>query len=351
MNKNLIGIVLFCVFGALITTIVSNQSTPTVTIGHVDLSYPKTLSSKEKSVSPEAMLDIINKDISDKDIKSLINTLPSSLSDASPPSKLDVDAEGNLIINMKIKHLFEFYLTAIGEENLDIIILRIKESLKSQLKDQSLITANEILEGYLQYRNNIANIKNQYTESHDSEEFSMTLIKNMKDEIIQSRSAFLSQEVSEVFFTHEDEYDIYMMSRIEIGGNSNYSAEYKLELIQDLEDQAPSWITSASKRSNIVAINRLNELNLIKEGASESDIYDYRVSTFGQEIADKKNELDIKRNNWKNKINLHKKSVQRIMESDQYTESEKSTLINNLRDDNFQGSEKRRAIALDGYSF
>lgn len=358
MNKNLSMVILFFGLGIFIAFIILKDTNSTVIIasGHhkSEITHDKTSQQKikkEKAISSEMMTALIDNDMSDNNIDSLMNILPSSLLDAMPPLNLDVDKNGDLIINMKIKHLFEFYLTAIGEESLEVIILRIKHSLNSQLKGGSLLEANNILEGYLQYRNNIANIKNRYTDSYTGNAFSIKLVKDMKEEIIQSRESFLSNNVSDVFFSREDEYDLYMMTRIEIGTNTDYSSEYKSELMQSLSDQAPLWIIDQSKQSNQVSNNRQEEKNLLQSGISQAELHEFRVQKFGVDIANKKKTLDDKRADWKQKISEHQLAVDDIMSLDSYTLNDKKDMISKLRSINFNQNQIKRVEALDNIKY
>ena len=64
--------------------------------------------------------------------------LPPSLAGLDHGIKLGTDTNGNLIINDEIKELFEFYMSAMGEESLKQIITRIQSDMSSQLRSSAL---------------------------------------------------------------------------------------------------------------------------------------------------------------------------------------------------------------------
>ena len=126
--------------------------------------------------------------------------LPTSLRNTPMPEHLDINDDGSLIINKKILHLFEFYLSAMGEESIEVIITRIKSSLREQLTAQALDEALHILEGYLQYRNEITAIKQEYNQAIGANDYSLEHVINARDELIEARWRFLSKDVITAFF-------------------------------------------------------------------------------------------------------------------------------------------------------
>ena len=90
-----------------------------------------------------------NKVAFDKVIIENINTLydfdkplPKSLEGIDLNIALPLDSLGNLIVGMELRDLFELYLSATGEEELDDILLRIQYALAQQL------TAPALEQGY-----------------------------------------------------------------------------------------------------------------------------------------------------------------------------------------------------------
>ena len=83
---------------------------------------------------------------------SLLAVLPSSLKGVPAPSLLDVDAAGNLVINTKIRKMFDHYLSTHGEESSSQTIDRVKLLLKRQLSDPALAQALSIFDNYIKYK-------------------------------------------------------------------------------------------------------------------------------------------------------------------------------------------------------
>ncbi|MDX2321573.1 MAG: lipase chaperone, partial [Moritella sp.] len=136
--------------------------------------------------------------------------LPSSLLGSSLPVTLDVNEHGELVINKKIQHLFDFYLSAMGEESLDIIVTRIKHSLKSQLVEPALTQGADILAGYLQYLNQVTAIKLQFEQGIDPNnigEYALDNVIQFREMVLDARTIYLDDAVIVAFFGQADEYE------------------------------------------------------------------------------------------------------------------------------------------------
>mgnify|MGYP000069983635 CR=1 FL=1 len=302
----------------------------------------------EKTVPPEIISDLMSQERPDNETGELFyQTLPGSLSDAPKPASLETDLQGNLIINKRVQHLFEFYLMAMGEEPFENIIARIKHDLSSQLNADAYLIANNLLEGYLQYRNNIGIIKNQYAEQATISGTSMALIKEIKLAIRDSRSAFLPDEAISSFYSKEDDYDDYMISKAQILNNKALSVEQKrVELIL-LDENTPIELIQAQNGMNQLSKVRNSVSDLRKLGANDEDIYLYREQELGTDVADRLASLDTERQVWQARVNTYRVELANIESMDAYSKDEKHRMIEALRNEHFDEQEILRVRTLD----
>jgi len=302
----------------------------------------------EKTVSPEFISNLMAKEKpQDESAEIFYQTLPGSLSDAPKPAALESDAEGNLIINQRVQRLFEFYLMAMGEEPIESIIARIKYDLHTQLGDQAYLLANNLLEGYLQYRNNIGIIKNQYAEHVAISGNDMQLIKEIKLAIRDSRSDFLPDEAISSFYSQEDDYDDYMISKIQILSDQTLSAEEKRTALILLDENSPTELVHSQKKAKQLSgvSNSVKELR--KLGASNEVVYIYREQELGTEAADRLTTLDTERNAWQSRIDTYRIELNNIESMNAYSETEKQGMIDALRHQHFDTREILRVRTLD----
>jgi len=315
-------------------------------------------------VEPEYQ-DTFEKTVSNKDISNLIDTpelpteiaevfyatLPNSLSDSPTPSLLDLDANGLLIINMKVKRLFEFYLSAMGEDTLAECVLRIRHELSAQLQGPALNTAIEILEGFLQYQNNIGEIKNDFVARYSQEAYDLNRINEMKIAVRQSRGLFFSSHTANAFYQQEDEYDDYMLKQVAIRSDSSLSNEEKQTKYEALDATSPAWISQQDRQANLVSQVQQQEQAIRDNGGDEYAIQTLREKNYGAEAAQKLALLDIQREQWSQRVDQYRHESRDIHDNDNYTDSEKEQILNDIRLQHFSDSELIRIKALDKIAY
>lgn len=272
--------------------------------------------------------------------------LPTSLRNTPMPEHLDVNQDGSLFINKKILHLFEFYLSAIGEESLELVITRIKSNLKEQLTAQALDEALHILEGYLQYRNEITALKHEYNQAFSNNEYSLEYVINTRNELIEARWRFLPKDVITAFFEQEDEYENYMLSLATIARDNSLSKEQKTSAISLLNTQTPSWLIEQQNTANQLNKYRQQFRELLSQGASDSELRILREQEFSSEVSDRLSNLDTQRLQWQQRLSEYRVELVTILaiESDPKAQQ---VLIDELRSQHFTVQEIRRVNALD----
>ncbi|HBY88738.1 MAG TPA: lipase chaperone, partial [Colwellia sp.] len=254
--------------------------------------------------------------------------------------------DGSLIINKKILHLFEFYLSAMGEESIEVIITRIKSSLREQLTAQALDEALHILEGYLQYRNEITALKQAYNQAIGANDYSLENVINARDELIEARWRFLSKDVIAAFFAQEDDYENYMLGIASITKDNSLSKEQKDNAISLLNTQAPSWLIEQQKSANQLNEYRQHHSELISQGASEDEIRALREQEFSIDASDRLSTLDAQRLLWQQRLSEYRVELATILAIEPDRQAQQA-MVDELRSRHFNAQETRRVNALD----
>ncbi|WP_250659244.1 lipase secretion chaperone [Alkalimarinus coralli] len=304
--------------------------------------------SAEQVIDPAKLSEMVNKreEYSGAD-ELFFKTLPLSLRGTPRPTALGVDEDEELIADHRVKNLFEYYLTAIGEEPLDRIITRIQHDLSEQLDGIALAQANDLLEGYLQYRNNMAVIKNQFVNTYGSQTYDLDVVKEMKRVLRESRFGFLPEEAVTGFFEQEDQYDDYMMAKVSISANSALSASQKDLQLTQLDQSSPRWIIESSQRANLVSNVRAEEKALRAEGASEEEIYALRERSYGAEGAENLRALDQQRAQWRALVASYRVDLNNMIASAGGASNLDEASLNSLRSQYFDGPQLTRIRAID----
>lgn len=302
----------------------------------------------EKTVSKQAINDIFNTpDLTSEEAAIFHASLPQSLADSPLPSALDVNAQGQLVINMKVKRLFEFYLSAMGEDTLAECILRIRHDLSRQLNGEPLETALNLLEGFLQYQNHIGDIKNEFVARYDDQTYDLNRVSEMKSSVRQSRSLFFSEQANAAFYQKEDEYDDYMLKKVAIKTDRSLTAEQRQAEYALLDSDSPEWLSMQERQASLVSRIQAQEKTLRENGGDEEAIRQLRVDSYGEQAAENLSVLDEQRAQWSDRVTQYRMESESILLGTGYTQYEKDMLLSDIRQQHFSGSELVRISALD----
>jgi len=301
----------FCLGGYIA---LSGAKSPTTTEHKTEV-LPKAKRVSDQGATPQRPANPpISKQSEPSSEISLSTVLPHSLLGAGSPAELDIDADGNLVINIKIRNLFDFYLSAIGEESLEELVARIKLDL-SRLPPKAERRALEILEGYLDYKDAVDDfIATQAT-------YSKPILGRPSDEDIRQRERqalvlkkqmqsirlnFLDRETIEAFYGEEDRHDAYIGEMDAIRDDQDMNAQEKLERQKEALQDMPEWFQKQELRKINKA--RLNELD--RASMSPEDYAAKRVEIVGPAAAARLKALDERRADWSSRKETYAKNRQ-----------------------------------------
>lgn len=278
---------------------------------------------------------------------SLSAVLPHSLQGAGSPDDLDIDADGNLVINIKIRNLFDFYLSAIGEETLEELVARIKLDL-SQLPPKAEARALDILEGYLGYKDAVdAFISTQANYSKPMlGRPSVAEIRQREKEALADkkqlrslRSGFLDPETSEAFYGVEDRHDAYIEKMDDIRLDQEMSKEEKIERQKEALQDMPEWFQEQELRR--ISRARLNDLD--RAAMRPEEYATKRLEIVGPAAAARLQSLDERRSAWSSRKEVYAKNRQDLEELWGGTESANyQQALEKLQKDSFSPAELLR---------
>lgn len=318
---------------------------PDSSVIHLDTNYSS--GPGVKTTSPAVIAEMVARaDITLKGFEQFVERKPNSLQDVPSPSPLGLDQNGHLIVDMRVRNLFEHYLSAIGEEDLDSIILRIKYDLSSQLDKNSLDEALEVMTGYLQYRNYLGVLKNDFAADNSDRQYDLDAVRNTKLAARDARISFLSEAAIEGMFAQDDEYDDYMMARARVMADSALSPEEKVQQVAEITSLAPAWIAESYAPSQRFDSVRSQTKLLVDSGAGESEVYALRDQVYGAEAAERLSTLDARRADWQNKVDAYRVELDSLLAGSNLDELGQDVL-SSLRAQFFEGPELQRIAAID----
>lgn len=255
---------------------------------------------------------------------------------AKPDGALRIDVENHLVIDLNLRHWFDFYLAAQGELPLADII-EVMQSQIDHLPDPAQRQASDLLQQYLGYLNAL--------EQYDQEQQKRVVTGLTSDMIERARwqqrlrQQWFSAQVVEAFFSADELLDNYMIERLQ-AQQSGATAQQ----LAELEQKLPAAIQQMRQQTRAVTSLNVQESELRRQGASPEAIQQWRQQQFGEEVAGRLAEVDLSQQQWQ----------QRLLQYLDYRDSQslqgvdprhRDKLLQTYRDRHFTITEQKRLPA------
>ena len=277
-------------------------------------------------------------------VKEFSKPLPVSLEGIDLNIELPVDSDGNLIVGMILKDFFEIYLSAMGEEELEDILLRIQSAMNQQLTSPALEQGYETLKRFIDYKVELANLEQQEANPDLSE---LDNIRQQKEILAAIQQDYFSPAEADAFFAAEAQYDAFMLEHLTIQKNESLTLEEKQELTQALAESLPDEIRQGREAAMAPANVYEQAVNMKANGESKEAIYQMRSETLGDEAAQALAQLDNEREVWNQRLEGFQAQYQAIQSSGM-SEQDAVVEINALLGRAFTVTEAIRVKAISG---
>jgi lipase chaperone LimK len=312
---------------------------------------PTTIQSSAEIASGDAQqARDTNLQIQQQQIDSLpaLPPLPRSLRDTQHNVRLQSDAQGNLIVRADILHLFEFYLTALSEEPLEVSLNRISRDLAAQLQGPALEQARDLLRRYLDFKIALGDLHNLPAIMDSQGRYALDAIQLRQQQVQALRQQHFSSTEYPIFFQEQDDYDAFMQQQLQLAEDQSLDASQRQEAIAQLEQQLPENIRQA--REEATRETRLYEqAELMKQqGASAEELFQLRAQVLGNEAATALAQLDEQHAQWDKRLASYEQERAAIEQSG-LSPQDKSMAVANLIEQRFQPDERPQVEALELY--
>ncbi|MEY4561443.1 MAG: hypothetical protein RLZZ618_720 [Pseudomonadota bacterium] len=172
--------------------------------------------------------------------------LPASLRDTDVAGGLEEDIHGNLRITPGVRSVFDYFLSAEGEEPTQVLSERIRTYIRSQLKERSASQAIELFTQYMAYKDRLlSTVVGQSGQT-------LAEVKARRDATHQLRRASFHPDVYEAFFGYEELTDRYEIERHEVLRDASLSPEAKAEKLIAAREKLTPAVRESMNASEVV---------------------------------------------------------------------------------------------------
>ena len=275
-------------------------------------------------------------------VRSMQDTLPDGdlqiLQADSKPGLAGALAYGEL------KRLFDYYLSAVGEQSIEVITQQIRGELERRLPTPQAAKAQRLLALYIEFKRELVRLETQPQLAGNGVQAIRARMLAMQD----VRSRFFNEEETQGMFGFDDAYDMDAIARLEITQNPALSALQKQQQLAAVEAAMPVNLRREREASSVVVRLEQQAQDLRSKGGSEDDVYRMRTKEFDPQAAARLAEVDREEVAWKARIARYQDERSKLLKSQtNASESERQTVLAQLQHTYFTEAERPRLAAYE----
>ena len=262
-----------------------------------------------------------------------------SLRGTQVDGRLRLDANGDLLITPDIRLMFDYFLSALGEEDMEQIKGRIAAYLSEQLPEGAAVQGWELFERYMALRDAMESIP-----AHDGSPASVRSAIRQRNAMQQS---YLGVEMADAFYGLDIAYDNYMIERQSLMEDEGLTDDQRQRRLDALMQELPEPMQEMFVETRKPKMLEQQVQTLRESGASEAEVRALREVTFGVVAADRFERLEQQRSQWQKRYEDYRQQREVLLSSGGLAEADQERLLGDLRERLFSEQELARVRALD----
>jgi lipase chaperone LimK len=280
-----------------------------------------------------------------------LERLPRSLKGTQVDSEIIIDENKQLVVTEGLRRLFDYFLSAIGEEDEAVIFARVESYIRHHTPEPAASQAVAIFGKYVAYLKALPEIEKRYgnlqLQATKDGELDLNAVAQQKQDVANLRQQYFDKTTIAAFFGTSDSYDDYSMEMVRINQNQQMSEAQKQAARQDYISRLPD----SAIKTNIMQQANLGELMIRTEqmkaaGASPEALYNMRRELVGAPAAERLAQVDQEDANFDQRFTQYQTQKQRLL-SQSANPAEAQTQIDQLEQQLFDDAERKR---LSGYA-
>jgi len=260
-----------------------------------------------------------------------------SMAGTRPDGRLQAVGD-DLRIDAELRHLFDYYLSALGEAELPAIRTGIEQELARRLKPAAAARAQRLLGQYLAYKRALAEAEGAQPAA--MEKRSPAAAARSRLLAMQTlRKRYFTPAESAGLFGDTDARDQDAITRLEVAGDKNLTPAQRQERLAEADRQLPPALRE--ERDAPMRVLKLEEQveSARANGASEDDIFRLRASAIDPQAASRLAQLDQEQQQWLRRIAAYRSASANLAGN--------PAAIQQLRDSLFTPGEQKRLGAYE----
>ena len=267
------------------------------------------------------------------------SAMPASFSGTQVDGVFSLDSANNLLITQDIVQIFDYFLSAIGEDTLAVSLERLHAYIRSQLPQPAQTQALALLSQYLDYKRQLVLLERDLPQVS-----SLDGLLQRESAVQALRARIFSQQVHQVFFASEQDYNQFTLARLALQQDATLSPLAKGRAI----DQLRANLSPELQESVLPQLHselREQSAQLQASGGSPEQLQQLRLQLVGEQAATRLAALDQQRSHWQVRLNSYQQASAAIEGNPGLSAADKDSEIKRLREAQFSPPERLRLEA------
>jgi lipase chaperone LimK len=265
---------------------------------------------------------------------------PASLAGTEVDGGVRADAQGRLIVEARIRRMFEYFLSTLGEASLAEVKTWVAHYLDENLPASAAREGWSLFRNYLDYRRSLDAIAQP---GPDADMDTMAAAMERRNALRREK---LGRKAADAFFAAEEAYDEYMLRRRAIAQDDDLTEAEKQQQLEQARAELPEPMREVREETTRPIRAREKVEQMRAEGASEAEIRAWREANLGAEAADRLEKLEQRRKQWEERYQSYRRQREQL-DTSGLAKPEREAALQRLREAHFEADEMRRVQALD----
>jgi lipase chaperone LimK len=265
--------------------------------------------------------------------------LPPSFKGTQVDGSFQVDGAGNLLITGDIRHIFDYFLSAYGEESLQDSVKRLRAYIASQLPQPAQEQAQALLSQYIDYKRELVLLERDLPQMAN-----LDALRQRESAVQALRARLFTAEAHQAFFGGEEAYNQFTLQRLAIQHDDKLDAAAKGVAMDQLRASLPEELQESVLPQLQSELHTQTE-QLRANGASAEDVRALRQQLVGAEATTRLEALDQQRAGWKQRISTFAAAKAQIQNQKGLSDGDKESAIQQLATEQFNENERLRLDA------
>ncbi len=258
----------------------------------------------------------------------------SSLRGTEVDGGISLDANAEVVLDMGMRRLFDYYLSLIGERDLVQIRILLKDQLLTQYNQTNAEKVLQYFDRYTDYLSALAALNIG----------GLSKPEERLQQVASLRKKMLGEAMALAFFSEEEALAALTLKRMAIANNKKLSAGEKAKLLAEL-DASENY--SARTQADTAALITEQTRQLDASNLTDAQRAAEREALWGKEAATRLAQLDQQRTQWGARIEQYVLARSRIDADRGLSANARAQAIAALRAQQFNAAERRRVASLE----